>query len=210
MKLLRTLILRPLGRDPLRTALTILSVALGVAVIVAIDLAGDAATGSFSSSMQSLAGRNDFEILANGGIDERYMGVLSALPFDVHFSPVMEAQETIAGIGSVPLYGVDLAGSPEQRPASRALAVRLHWPAAQTIDAPGEFLLMDIADFQQRFHRYGKLDRIDVTVGREEDSHASSKRFAPRCRPLSSGKARRTERRKSAHAARVPLESAGA
>ncbi len=47
MKLLRTLILRPLRRDLLRTALSVLAVALGVATIVAIDLAGDAATGSF-------------------------------------------------------------------------------------------------------------------------------------------------------------------
>lgn len=169
MKLLRRLILRPLRRDPLRTALTILSVALGVAVIVAIDLAGNAATGSFRSSMQSLAGRTDLEILANGGIDERYIGTLSALPMDVHFSPVLEAQENLPGIGSVPLYGVDLAGSPQHRLASKALAARLHWPAEQTFDSPGEFLLMDIADAQQRFHRFGKLDRIDVSLGAGED-----------------------------------------
>ena len=68
MKLLRTLILRPLRRDRLRTALTILAVALGVAVVVAIDLAGDAATGSFQSSMETLAGKTDLEILANGGV----------------------------------------------------------------------------------------------------------------------------------------------
>ena len=169
MKLLRTLILRPLRRDPLRTALTILSVALGVAVVVAIDLAGDAATGSFRSSMQSLAGRTDLEILANGGIDERYMGTLTGLPVDVHFSPVIEAMQNVEGIGSVPLYGVDLAGSKEPQLASKALAARLHLPASQTVDAPGEFLLIDIAEAQQRFHRYGKLDRIDVTVGPGED-----------------------------------------
>ena len=87
MKLLRTLILRPLRRDLLRTALTILSVALGVAVVVAIDLAGDAATGSFRSSMQTLTGKTDLEIIANGGIDERYMATLAALPFDAHFAP---------------------------------------------------------------------------------------------------------------------------
>ena len=88
MKLLRTLILRPLRRDPLRTALTILSVALGVAVIVAIDLAGDAATGSFHSSMESLRRQDRFlQILANGGIDERYMAPLAALPFDVRILP---------------------------------------------------------------------------------------------------------------------------
>ena len=61
MKLLRTLILRPLLRDPLRTALTILAVALGVGVVVAIDLAGDAATGSFQSSLETLAGKTDLE-----------------------------------------------------------------------------------------------------------------------------------------------------
>ena len=71
MKLLRTLILRPLRRDLLRTVLTILAVALGVAVVVAIDLAGDAATGCFRSSMQTLSGKTDLEIMANGGIDER-------------------------------------------------------------------------------------------------------------------------------------------
>ncbi len=168
MRLLRTLILRPLWRDPLRTVLTILSVALGVAVIVAIDLAGDAATGSFHSSMQSLAGKVDLQILANGGIDERYVAALSALPFDVRFSPVIEAQETLPGIGSVPLYGVDLAGDTRTL-ASKALGERLHFPPPDIVNLPGEFLLIDIAKAQQRFHRYGKLDRIDVAVGPDEN-----------------------------------------
>ena len=39
-------------------------------MVVAIDLAGDAATGSFRSSMETLSGKTDLEILANGGIDE--------------------------------------------------------------------------------------------------------------------------------------------
>src|SRR6516162_9670682 len=108
MKLFGTLILRPLRRDLLRTALTILSVALGVAVVVAIDLAGDAATGSFRASMQTLTGRTDLEILANGGIDERLIGRLAAVPYDAHFAPLMEAQAVISGVGSVPLYGADL------------------------------------------------------------------------------------------------------
>src|SRR5450432_3101275 len=113
MKLFRSLILRPLGRDPLRTALTILAVALGVAVVVAIDLAGDAATGSFHSSMQTLAGKTDLQVIATGGIDERILAALVALPFDVHFAPLLEAQAIMPGIGAVPLYGADLAGAPE-------------------------------------------------------------------------------------------------
>jgi putative ABC transport system permease protein len=43
------------------------------------------------------------------------------------------------------------------------------FPVGQTIDAAGEFLAIDIADAQQALHRYGKLDRIDVTVGPTED-----------------------------------------
>src|SRR5690242_2056640 len=112
MKLLRTLILRPLRRDRLRTALTILAVALGVAVVVAIDLAGDAATGSFQSSMETLAGKTDLEILANGGIDEAWIARLDALPVNAHFAPVMETEVDQPSIGSVTVYGVDLAGLP--------------------------------------------------------------------------------------------------
>jgi putative ABC transport system permease protein len=183
MKLLRTLILRPLRRDLLRTALTILSVALGIAVVVAIDLAGDAATGSFRSSMETLAGKTDLEILANGGLDEPVIAPLAALPYDAHFAPILEAQAAIAGVGSVPLYGADLAGAPEGIAISKPLAGRLNaksvtlnlagrtltFPIGQTLDATGEFLVLDIADAQQALHRYGKLDRIDVTLGPGED-----------------------------------------
>src|SRR5947209_14057234 len=107
MKLFRALILRPLLRDLPRTALTVISLALGVAVVVAIDLAGDAATGSFRSSMETLTGKTDLEILANGGVDEHWVPALTALPFDARWSPVVEAQAVIAGVGAVPVYGID-------------------------------------------------------------------------------------------------------
>ena len=38
---------------------------------MAIELAGDAATGSFQSSLTTLVGKVDYEITANGGVDER-------------------------------------------------------------------------------------------------------------------------------------------
>ncbi|PWU00942.1 MAG: hypothetical protein C5B51_23925 [Terriglobia bacterium] len=184
MKLLRTMILRPLRRDLLRTLLTILAVALGVAVVVAIDLAGDAATGSFRSSVETLAGKTDLEILANGGIDEKWFGRLAALPFDLHFAPVIEAQTELPRAGTVTLYGFDLAGAPENALViSSALAKRLGLRAQDRVklpigefeigriaDAgPLEFLAIDIAAAQQTLHRFGKVDRIDVTVGPGED-----------------------------------------
>lgn len=183
MKLFRSLILRPLRRDRLRTALTILAVALGVAVIVAIDLAGDAATGSFRSSVETLAGKTDLEILANGGIEERWFGKLATLPVNAKFSAVVAAQADIPGIGFVPLFGVDLLGK-DSLLVPHALAGRLGpgpvavtiagrkqtFPHLEIIDAgPGEFVVLDIAAAQQALGRYGRIDRIDVTVLPGED-----------------------------------------
>jgi putative ABC transport system permease protein len=178
MKLWRTLILRPLRRDWLRSALTVLAVALGVAVIVAIDLAGDAATGSFRSSVETLAGKTDLEILANGGIEERWFAQLATLPVNAKFSPVLVAQADIPGIGFVPLYGVDLLGDDRlllpralfHDPTTVVIAGRPHLFHVKQLDsAPGEFAVLDIATAQQALGRYGRLDRIDVAVLPGED-----------------------------------------
>ena len=47
VKLFSRLMVKPLAGEPVRTALTVFAVALGVAVVLAMDLAGDAATGKF-------------------------------------------------------------------------------------------------------------------------------------------------------------------
>ena len=52
----------------------VFAVALGVAVVLAIDLAGNAAAGSFRSSMETLAGDNDLEVTASGGVPESVVG----------------------------------------------------------------------------------------------------------------------------------------
>jgi putative ABC transport system permease protein len=150
VKLFRRLIVRPLRRDLARTALTLLSIALGVAVVIAIDLAGDAATGSFQSSMTTLVGKVDYEITANGGIDEQYFAKLTALPINARFSPVVEQPVVIPGHGSTILYGIDvIANAPagsgavaDADPATAAvvsddLAARLNIAAGGTIELRG-------------------------------------------------------------------------
>ncbi len=103
------LILRPLRREPLRSTLTVLSVALGVAVVVAIDLAGRAAAGSFHSSLESLTGKADLEITATGGVDERLLGRLVQLPLPLTFRPRIEDWASINGKGeALPFIGLDL------------------------------------------------------------------------------------------------------
>ena len=103
------LMVRPLLREPVRTSLTILAIALGVAVVLAIDLAGVAATGSFHSSMETLAGDNDLEVRASGGVPESVVGTLATLPYSIRVSPRIEDYAVIAETKkSLPLIGMDL------------------------------------------------------------------------------------------------------
>src|SRR6202171_1826324 len=115
---------RPLFREPLRAALIVLAVALGVAVVLAIDLAGNAATGSFRSSMETLAGDNDLEIIASGGVPEDVVATLASLPYPIRISPRLEDYAVIADTKkSLPLIGLDLvteAGAFEENSAAGA------------------------------------------------------------------------------------------
>ena len=102
------LMVRPLLAEPVRTSLTVLAIALGVAVVLAIDLAGFAAAGSFRSSMETLAGNNDFEIVAAGGVPEDVVGKLAQLPYSLRISARIEDYAAIDGNRTVPLLGLDL------------------------------------------------------------------------------------------------------
>src|SRR6267378_2899538 len=108
-KLFYRLMLRPLFQEPVRLVLMVLAVGLGVAVVLAIELAGNAAAGSFHSSMESLAGDNDLEVVASGGVPELVLATLAAQPFPLRLSPRMEdfAVDTRTR-ETLPLIGLDL------------------------------------------------------------------------------------------------------
>jgi putative ABC transport system permease protein len=103
------LMLRPLLQEPVRAILTVLAVTLGVAVVLAIDLAGTAATGSFRVSMETLAGGNDLEVVAAGGVPEVVVGTIATLPYAIRVSPRIEDSATITDTKqTLPLIGLDL------------------------------------------------------------------------------------------------------
>ncbi|MGB6599253.1 MAG: FtsX-like permease family protein [Candidatus Acidiferrum sp.] len=115
------LMLRPLLREPVRAILTILAVTLGVAVVLAIDLAGVAATGSFRASMATLAGDNDLEVVASGGVPEAVVGTLATLPYSLRISARIEDSATVLETKqTLPLIGLDLIaeGSSERSGAA--------------------------------------------------------------------------------------------
>src|SRR5258708_9556227 len=100
---------RPLFREPARVGLMVLAVGLGVAVVVGIELAGNAAAGSFHSSMETLAGDNDLEVVTSGGVPEALVATLATQPYPLRISPRMEdfAVDTRTR-ETLPLIGLDL------------------------------------------------------------------------------------------------------
>jgi putative ABC transport system permease protein len=130
------LLVRPLFREPVRLALTVLAVALGVAVVLAIDLAGSAAAGSFHSSMETLAGDNELEIVASGGVSENIFGKLSGQPYPLRFSPRVEDFAVVAATKeTLPLIGVDFiaAGEPYIHQESTETHQRIEKDSAQQL-----------------------------------------------------------------------------
>jgi putative ABC transport system permease protein len=107
------LMVRPLLTEPVRTALTVLAIALGVAIVLAIDLAGFAAAGSFRSSMETLAGDNDFELVSPGGVPESVVGMLARLPYTLRISARIEDYAEVDGKRTFPLIGLDLIAEGE-------------------------------------------------------------------------------------------------
>ena len=92
----------------MRAALTALAIALGVAVVLAIELAGQAAAGSFHSSVETLAGDADLEVSAPGGIPASAAGELLRLPYTLDVRPRIEDFAELPHTGRVvPFIGVD-------------------------------------------------------------------------------------------------------
>jgi putative ABC transport system permease protein len=193
------LILRPLSGEKLRTALMVLAVTLGVAVVVAIDLASEAATGSFRASMESLTGDSELEITATGGVDENLYARLATMPVPLRWTPRLEGFAEVAATRAVvPLVGLDLVqmgtrkddgdpplddGSPIW--VSRSLGLAVNDKARLTVndrtetyvvrglfDARDQAIMMDIGLAQRAFNRTGRLDRIEVSLPNGADPAA--------------------------------------
>jgi putative ABC transport system permease protein len=150
-------------REPARTALTVFAVALGVGVVLAIDLAGTAAAGSFHSSIETLAGDADLEVTATGGVPDRVAGILATMPFDLVVRPRIEDFATILASGrTVPLIGVDLiAGGlhqqlpPEKPPKDYSSAV---WIAPGLGAKQGDRIALQAGDRVREYNVAGLLD----------------------------------------------------
>ena len=95
--ILRALVLRPILREKFRTTLTILGIAVGVTVVVAIQLANQSALRAFRESVDAIAGRANYMIVPEvAALDENVL--LSLQPLwakGARFAPVIDVEGVI-------------------------------------------------------------------------------------------------------------------
>ena len=95
--LFRTFIVRALLQQRLRSAVTVASLAVGVGVVVAIQLANASSVRGFETALEAIAGRTSLEITSPGGaLDETRLVELGWLREYGRVSPVIDADVTLA------------------------------------------------------------------------------------------------------------------
>src|SRR5438067_9341791 len=110
-QLLKALVFRPIVREKTRTLLTIVGIAVGVGVVVAIQLANQSALRAFRESVDAIAGRANYQIVSDSGrLDESVLLRLQPLWRDgARFAPVIDVEGIVEPSQQpIRLLGVDL------------------------------------------------------------------------------------------------------
>ena len=99
-----------LARRRLATALSVLAIALGVALGLAVNIIHASALDEFGRGMRLLAGESDLQAVGpRGGFDEAAYVRLAQAPEVAEASPVLEIEARLVGReGSLRLYGIDV------------------------------------------------------------------------------------------------------
>ena len=113
MILLRQFIFRTLAKERLRVAVSILGIALGVAVVLAIQMANRASLLGFATAVEALSGKAGLEIISSGmGLDEDLLTSLTWLNTYGELSPVIEGAGEFVGPKGEPeslrILGIDI------------------------------------------------------------------------------------------------------
>ena len=123
---LRRVFLASLLRRRLATALSLLAIALGVALGLAVQLIHAAALDEFGRGMRLLAGEADLQLVGpRDGFDEAVFAQLAARPEVAVASPVLEVEARLPGRDdSLRILGVDLFRVLRVQPGLMPLAER--------------------------------------------------------------------------------------
>jgi putative ABC transport system permease protein len=95
LRLFRQFIVRRMAHERTRTATTIAGIALGIGVVIAIQLTNGSSVRGFETALETVSGRASIEILGTGGIDETVLPSLGWLREFGAVSPVIEGDMAI-------------------------------------------------------------------------------------------------------------------
>ncbi len=99
---------RHLARHPWQAALSVLGIALGVAVVVSVDLVSVSARRAFALSAEGVTGRATHQVVGgSAGVDER---VIPRLTREVGVHPVAPVVEAWVGVEGAPGRALQLLG----------------------------------------------------------------------------------------------------
>ncbi len=110
LSLLRLLSVRHLLGSPLRTVITVLGVALGVATLVGITAINRSVMGAFRTTIDTIAGKADLTISgSDSGFDEAVLEKVRAIPGVAHAAGMLTVIAPMPGDSGESLYvmGVD-------------------------------------------------------------------------------------------------------
>ncbi len=168
-QLLRLLAWRRLKEEPFRLVLTLVGVALGVAVFLAIKMANETSTRAFENSLVAISGKTQLEVSAGGlGVDENLILKLRAMKEVKRATPVIQQHIWVRKVGESGARW--RRGAPSQGRAVLALGLDL----LGDNDFRGyefenkysrEEVLSRIADPQGLFVARGAADALGVGAG---------------------------------------------
>lgn len=128
--LISALVLRYARQNALRSTVTLVCVALGVALVFAIDLANATAVGSFASSVNVIANQVNLQVYGTGrGFDERALLRVQGVP-GVRFAYPATEDELVVG---------ERAGDPESGEVLRVIGMDVTRPLPQAAQGQGPF-----------------------------------------------------------------------
>ncbi len=95
LRLFRQFIVRRMAHERGRTLTTVAGIALGIGVVIAIQLTNASSVRGFETALDTVSGRASIEILGTGGIDETLLPSLGWLRQFGSVSPVIEGDMAI-------------------------------------------------------------------------------------------------------------------
>ncbi len=161
-------------REKGRTLLTVLGIALGVAVLVSIDLANESAVASFRQTVESISGTADLTVRpGTGGLEGTLVGELARLPEVRSVSPLISGDALYRPPDGRPprqmlFLGTDFLRSAEDEDAPvRDLTFRFEEGRGAASFLTDPEALLFTSRFVER-EGLGAGDRVVLEIGGEE------------------------------------------